>query len=72
MTEEIDHSHIMVKLVEHEDRLTSIVEDLHGINQKLDPIAVGVQSMAFFFKMLIVAGAASAAVVGILELLERS
>lgn len=70
-SELIDHGHIMIKLVEHEDRLVSIVDDLHGINQKLDPIAHGVASMAFFFKVLLVVGAGSAAVVGLLELVER-
>lgn len=70
-THEIDHAALMSKLVEHEGKFVILGRDIHGINQKLDPIAAGVQSMAHGFKLLLMVGAASAAVVGIMELVER-
>ncbi len=65
---EVDHAHLLEKLVENETKIDTLGKDLHGINQKLDPIVTGIGSIAFAFKGLLIIGAGSAAVVGIIEL----
>lgn len=66
-SEDVTHSTLYQKLVEHESQISTMSKDIHGINEKLDPIAVGVTSMAFAFRALLWVGAGSAALVGILE-----
>ena len=70
MTEKT-HEDIFNKLVEHEDKIVSITDDVRGIKDTLTPIATGVTSMAWAFKVLLAAGAGSAAVVGIIKLWEQ-
>jgi len=67
----VDHQALMTKLIEHEDKFVKIGSDLHGINEKLDPISQGIDSIAFAFKSLLWLGAGSAAVVGIIELVDH-
>ena len=69
--EEVDHNTLLEKMVEHDDMISKLGTDIHGINEKLDPIAAGVTSMAFAFKALLWVGAASAALVGIIELVDH-
>ena len=68
---EVTHAKLFTKLVEHEDKIVKLTDDVHGIKVTLEPIAQGVRSMAWSFKGLLVVGAASAAIVGIIELWER-
>jgi len=68
MNDDVDHGQLMDKLIEHEGKFVKLGKDIHGINEKLDPIATGVTSMAWGFKMLLWLGGASAAVVAIIEL----
>lgn len=67
---EVDHKQLMAKLVEHEAKFVQIAGDIKGIRADLDPIATGVTSLAWTFKGLLVLGAGSAAVVGIISLVE--
>ena len=69
--EEVDHSQLLAKMIEHESKFITITEHIEIIVEKLDPIARGIASIAFAFKGLLALGAASAAVVGIIELLDR-
>lgn len=68
---EIDHGMLFEKLVDHDGKITRMSKDIHGINEKLEPISQGIQSMAFAFKLLLWCGAGSAAIVGILALADR-
>lgn len=71
MAEEVNHAQLFEKLVEHDDKITRMSSDIHGINIKLDPIAAGVTSMALGFKLILWLGGISAAVVAFIELLDR-
>jgi hypothetical protein len=71
MSGEVDHKMLFEKLVDHDGKITKMSTDIHGINEKLDPIAQGIQSMAFAFRMLLWVGAVSAPLVGVLELWEH-
>lgn len=70
-TGEITHSKLWEKMVEHEEKFSSIADDIKGIRADLDPIAKGVSSIAWTFKALLVIGAGAAAVVGIIELAKQ-
>lgn len=65
---DVDHQMLFEKLVDHDGKITRMSKDIHGINEKLEPISQGIQSMAHAFKLLLWVGASSAAVVAILEL----
>jgi hypothetical protein len=71
MNDEVDHRQLMKKLVEHESKFVRIADDIKGIREDLDPIATGVTSIAWAFKGLLLIGAGSAAVVGILEMINH-
>jgi hypothetical protein len=68
---DVDHQQLFEKLVDHDGKIMRMSKDIHGINEKLEPISQGIQSMANAFKLLLVTGAGSAAVVGILALVDR-
>ncbi len=65
-TSEVTHDILLEKLVEHEEKFVGIADDIKGMREDLDPIASGVKSIAFGFKVLLWLGAGSAAVAGIL------
>jgi len=67
----IDHEQLMAKLIEHEGKFVTMADDIKGIREDLDPIATGVTSLAWTFKGLLIVGAGSAAVVGIIELVNH-
>lgn len=65
------HDDLWDKIVEHEAQLLSMVSDIKGIRQDLDPISKAAVSIAWSFKALLIMGAGSAAVVGIIELIDH-
>ena len=67
----VTHEELLEKIVDHEQGLARMGSAIESINQKLDPIVTGIRSIAFAFKALLVLGAGSAAVTGILVLLDR-
>lgn len=69
--QEIDHADLWEKIVEHEDQLVQMASDIKGIREDLNPIKKGIQSIAWSFKGLLLLGAGSAAIVGIIELAGR-
>lgn len=70
-TDTVTHEELFAKLVEHEGKITSLTDDVHGIKEALGPISVAVKSIAWSFKALVVVGAGSAAVVGIIEMVDH-
>lgn len=65
------HDDLWVKIVDHESKLISMADDIKGIRDDLDPISRAAVSMAWSFKVLLVLGGGSAAVVAILELVDH-
>jgi hypothetical protein len=68
---DITHKTLFEKLIEHEGKIVKLTDDVHEIRETLKPIARGINSIAWSFKGLLLLGAGSAAVVGIIELAER-
>jgi len=68
----VSHDQILSKLVEHDTSIFDITQSIDVLGDKLDPIAHGIASMAFAFKVLLWLGAGSAAVVGIIELVNHA
>ncbi len=65
------HDDLWAKIVDHESKLISMADDIKGIRDDLDPISRAAVSMAWSFKVLLVLGGGSAAVVAILELVDH-
>lgn len=65
------HDDLWEKIVEHESKLISMGDDIKGIRDDLDPISKAAVSMAWSFKLLLLIGGGSAAVVAILELIDH-
>jgi hypothetical protein len=68
---DVTHGTLLAKLVEHDGSIADLNESVCQINEKLDPISDGIRSIAFAFKALLIIGAGSAAIVGIIELVKH-
>lgn len=67
----VTHAKLFQKLVDHDGKITKMSNDIHGINIKLDPIATGVTSIAWGFKVILWMGGMSAALVAFIELVDH-
>ena len=67
----VTHEQLLDKIMEHDEILVQLADTVNKIESKLDPIVKALGSIAFAFKGLLIIGAGSAAVAGILELADR-
>ena len=74
----VTREEIMEKLIEHDnellssaDKLALIQQDIAALKEAVAPVLLGIASSIFAFKTLMYVGAAAAATVGIIELLEH-
>jgi hypothetical protein len=71
MMPDTTHNDLMEKLVEHEGKFIQLNDTVMKIEQKIDPIVTSLRSIAWAFKGLLVLGSGSAAVLGILALMDH-